>query len=62
MVAFNILTDEEENLIPVSPKESVVKKVAVTADYESLIDNNMTKVKCTPLHLIILIAPFLEIL
>ena len=43
MVAFNILTDEEENLIPVSPKDSIVKKVAVTADNESLIDNNYDK-------------------
>lgn len=43
MVAFNSLTDEEQDLIPVSPKDSVVKKVSVTGDIESLVDDNYQK-------------------
>ncbi len=43
MVAFNSLTNEEKDLIPVSPKDSIVKKVAVNDDIESLIDNDYDK-------------------
>jgi hypothetical protein len=40
MVAYNSLTDEEKDLIPVSPKDSIVKQVPVNNEIESLIDNN----------------------
>lgn len=40
MVAFNSLTDEEKGVIPVSPKDSNVKIVAVNGEIKSLIDNN----------------------
>ncbi|MCM3439770.1 hypothetical protein ACUIJN_12260 [Metabacillus halosaccharovorans] len=43
MVAFNSLTDQEQDLIPVSPKDSIVKKVAVSGDIESFIDDNYQK-------------------
>ena len=37
-VAFNSLTDEESALIPVSPKDSIVKKVPVNDDIKASID------------------------
>jgi hypothetical protein len=40
MVAYNSLTYEEKDLIPVSPKDSIVKQVPVNNEIESLIDNN----------------------
>ncbi|WP_026560909.1 hypothetical protein [Bacillus sp. J37] len=43
MVAFNSLTDEEQDLIPVSPKDSIVKKVTVSGDIETFIDDNYQK-------------------
>lgn len=43
MIAFNSLTDEEQDLIPVSPKDSIVKKVTVSGDIETFIDNNYQK-------------------
>ncbi|MGM0876181.1 MAG: hypothetical protein ACQEWV_15775 [Bacillota bacterium] len=45
MVAFNSLSDKEKDLIPVSPKDSIVKKVTINSDIESLIDNNYDKDK-----------------
>ncbi|MEC1722112.1 hypothetical protein P9265_21240 [Schinkia azotoformans] len=38
MVAYNSLTDEERTLIPVSPKDSIVKKVHVNDDIKKSID------------------------
>jgi hypothetical protein len=43
MVAFNSLTDEESALIPVSPKDSIVKKVPINDDIKTSIDNNYGK-------------------
>ncbi|SET64290.1 hypothetical protein SAMN05216389_11841 [Oceanobacillus limi] len=43
MVAFNNLTDEESALIPVSPKDSTVKKVLVNDDIKASIDINYDK-------------------
>ncbi|BBH19010.1 hypothetical protein Back11_03550 [Paenibacillus baekrokdamisoli] len=43
MVAFNSLTDEEKDLIPASPKDSIVKKVTVNGEIESVIDKNYNK-------------------
>ncbi|MFC7684917.1 hypothetical protein [Ureibacillus sp. GCM10028918] len=43
MVAFNSLTDEENALIPVSPKDSIVKQVAVNNDIKASIDINYGK-------------------
>ena len=43
MVAFNSLTDEESALIPVSPKDSIVKKVPVNDDIKTSIDENYGK-------------------
>ncbi|WP_239619280.1 hypothetical protein [Cohnella mopanensis] len=43
MVAFNSLTDEEQDLIPVSPKDSIVKKVTVNDEIKSVIDKNYNK-------------------
>jgi hypothetical protein len=40
MIAFNSLTEEEKDLIPVSPKDSVVEKIKVTDDIARIIDNN----------------------
>ncbi|WHZ58969.1 hypothetical protein [Metabacillus hrfriensis] len=45
MVAFNSLTDKEKDMIPVSPKDSIVEKVTVNGDVKSLIDNNYGKDK-----------------
>lgn len=35
MVAFNSLTEEESALIPVSPKDSIVKQVPVNGDIKA---------------------------
>ena len=43
MVAFSSLTDAEKEIIPVSPKDSIVKKVSVNGEIESLIDRNYNK-------------------
>lgn len=43
MVAFNSLTDEERALIPVSPKDSIVKKVHVNDDIKKSIDKSYHK-------------------
>ena len=43
MVAFNSLTHEESALIPVSPKDSIVKQVPVNDDLQELIDMNYDK-------------------
>ncbi|MCT8138485.1 hypothetical protein H1D32_12490 [Anaerobacillus sp. CMMVII] len=43
MVAFNSLTDEESALIPVSPKDSIVKQVPVNDDLKASIDINYDK-------------------
>lgn len=43
MVAFNSLTDEEKDLIPVSPKDSKVEKVAVSQENISMIDEDYEK-------------------
>jgi hypothetical protein len=43
MMAYNSLTDEERELIPVSPKDSTVEKVEVTADIKVLVDSSYTK-------------------
>jgi hypothetical protein len=43
MVAFNSLTDEESALIPVSPKDSIVKQVPVNDDIKASIDLNYDK-------------------
>jgi hypothetical protein len=43
MVAFNSLTDEESAIIPVSPKDSIVKKVPINDDIKTSIDNNYGK-------------------
>jgi hypothetical protein len=40
MIAFNSLTDEEKDLIPVSPKDSIVKKVPVIGEIQSMIDKD----------------------
>ncbi|MED4456328.1 hypothetical protein [Metabacillus fastidiosus] len=45
MVAFESLTDEEANLILVSPKDSIVEKVTVNNHIASLINKNYTKNK-----------------
>jgi hypothetical protein len=37
MIAFNSLTKEEQNKIPVSPKDSEVKKITVNDDLGDLI-------------------------
>lgn len=43
MVAFNSLSDEEKDLIPVSPKDSNVEKIPVNDGIESLIDKDYNK-------------------
>lgn len=43
MVAFSSLTDEEKDLIPASPKDSIVKKVTVNGEIKSVIDKNYNK-------------------
>lgn len=43
MVAYNSLSDEEKDLIPVSPKDSSVKKVAVSQEIRSMIDEDYDK-------------------
>ncbi|MCM3600951.1 hypothetical protein M3175_09425 [Robertmurraya korlensis] len=43
MVAFNSLTDEEKDLIPVSPKDSKVEKVAVSQENISMINEDYEK-------------------
>ncbi|ADU28677.1 hypothetical protein [Evansella cellulosilytica] len=43
MIAFNSLTVEESELIPVSPKDSFVEKVPVTSENKPLIDKNYDK-------------------
>lgn len=43
MVAFNSLTDEESALIPVSPKDSIVKRVPKNDAIKASIDLNYNK-------------------
>ncbi|MCR2805580.1 hypothetical protein [Paenibacillus soyae] len=43
MVAFGSLTNEEKERIPVSPKDSTVKKVSVNGEIKSVIDKNYNK-------------------
>ncbi|MCZ8532589.1 hypothetical protein [Psychrobacillus psychrodurans] len=43
MVAYSSLTDEERDLIPVSPKDSIVKQVPVNDDIKASIDVNYAK-------------------
>lgn len=43
MVAFKNLTHEEKVLIPVSPKDSTVKKITIDHKNKHLIDNDYTK-------------------
>lgn len=43
MVAYNGLTKEEQDLIPVSPKDSIVEKIAVTDEIQSLINQDYDK-------------------
>lgn len=43
MVAFNSLTEEEKDLILVSPKDSTVEKVVVNDDIERFIESNNDK-------------------
>ncbi len=43
MVAYNSLTDEEKDLIPVSPKDSSVEKVAVSQEVVSMMDEEYEK-------------------
>lgn len=43
MVAFNSLSEKESALIPVSPKDSLVKKVTVDNDIESFINHDYDK-------------------
>ena len=43
MIAFNSLTDEEQDLIPVSPKDSIVEKITVHDENKSLIDKDYDK-------------------
>lgn len=43
MIAFNSLTDEESALIPVSPKDSIVKQVHVNDDIKKSIDKSYGK-------------------
>ncbi|MGE8077443.1 hypothetical protein [Peribacillus loiseleuriae] len=43
MIAFNGLTDEEQDLIPVSPKDSSVEKITVNNENISLIDKDYDK-------------------
>lgn len=43
MLAFGSLTDEEQDLIPVSPKDSIVEKITVNNENRSLIDKGYDK-------------------
>lgn len=43
MVPFNHLTSEDKKLIPVSPKDSIVKKVPIHKDIHPAIDPNYEK-------------------
>jgi hypothetical protein len=43
MVAFNGLSDEEKDLIPVSPKDSNVQKIRVNDEIESFFDKDYHK-------------------
>lgn len=43
MIAFNSLTDEEKDLIPVSPKDSTVEKITVNVENKSFIDKDYDK-------------------
>jgi len=43
MVAYNSLSDEEKDLISVSPKDSSVKKVAVSQEIISMMDEDYDK-------------------
>ncbi|MEC1372935.1 hypothetical protein P9D39_01145 [Heyndrickxia oleronia] len=43
LIAFNSLTDEEKDLIPASPKDSIVEKVTVNDENKSFIDKNYDK-------------------
>ncbi|WP_299094719.1 hypothetical protein [uncultured Metabacillus sp.] len=43
MIAFNSLTDEEQDLVPVSPKDSIVEKISVNNENKSLIDKGYDK-------------------
>lgn len=43
MIAFNNLTDEEKDLIPASPKDSIVEKVPVNDDIKKSINKNYDK-------------------
>ncbi|MFO1445592.1 hypothetical protein KDN24_20820 [Bacillus sp. Bva_UNVM-123] len=44
LIAFNSLTDEEKDLIPASPKDSIVEKITVNNnENNSFIDKNYDK-------------------
>ncbi|MEK3990402.1 hypothetical protein [Robertmurraya sp. FSL R5-0851] len=43
MIAYNSLTDEGKKLIPVSPKDSSVEKVAVSQEIVSMVDYEISK-------------------
>jgi hypothetical protein len=43
MIAFNCLTDEEQDLIPVSPKDSIVEEITVSSENKSYIDKDYDK-------------------
>lgn len=45
MIAFNSLTDEGKDLIPVSPKDLVVEKVTLNDDKGTFISNNYDRNK-----------------
>lgn len=40
MIAFNSLSKEEQGLITVSPKDSIVEKITVSDEIKSYIDND----------------------
>lgn len=43
MVAYGALSDEESELIPVSPKDSIVNKVTVNDEIKAVIDKDYNK-------------------
>lgn len=43
MIAYNSLTDEEQDLIPVSPKDSIVEKITVNDENKTYIDKDFDK-------------------
>lgn len=43
LIAFGSLTDEEKDLIPASPKDSIVEKVTVNDENKSFIDKKYDK-------------------